>query len=152
MSKAKANQKGKCLEEHVNLNFNLNSGQNAVLLLKRTGNRFQKKTSIRIFLEILSWSLSFTFFNICNLSVWKMNIFSSKSTMLHIMFINLESNANSIKDFIKKKTKILFSNSTQFFWTIQHLKLIPTFSLWLETFYTSRSCFFHNYSRHYCNR
>ena len=44
MSKAKANQKGKCLD----------SGQNAVLLLKRAGNRFQKKTSIRVFLEILS--------------------------------------------------------------------------------------------------
>ena len=59
-----------------------------------------------------------------------MNIFSSKSTMLHIVFINLESNANSIKDFIKKKTKILFSNSTQFFWTIQHLKLIHFLCDW----------------------
>ena len=98
-------------------------------VIKKSWKSFSKKTSIRVFLEILSWSLSFTFFNICNLSVWKMNIFSSKSTMLHIMFINLESNANSIKDFIKKKTKILFSNSTQFFWIIQHLKLIPTFSL-----------------------
>ena len=54
MSKAKANQKGKCLEEHVNLNFKLNSGQTAVLLLKRAGIRYQKKTSVRVFLEILS--------------------------------------------------------------------------------------------------
>ena len=49
MSKAKANQRGKCLEEHVNLNFKLNSGQNAVLLLKRAGNRFKKKQAFGYF-------------------------------------------------------------------------------------------------------
>ena len=67
------------------------------------------------------------------------------------MFMNLELQARSTKNFMKKRITVPFSNSTQFFQSFQHrLKFIPPFSFLLDIFCTSQSCFFDNYSAHNC--
>lgn len=98
-------------------------------LLKKTCKSFSKKTCgiIRSFV----WNTFLSFFNIFNFNKWKMNIVSSKCTMLYICLW--------ILNYKQGPLKILWKRESQFLSQIQH-NFFKVFNIVWSLFHHFLSC------------
>ena len=89
MSNGKANQKKRRLRRARKSKILFKFKQKGFAIIKEDLQIVFKK-KLKTLFEVLSEILFLGFFDTFNFSTWKINIISSKGTMLHIMVMNLE--------------------------------------------------------------